>query len=370
MDLTTTMMEIYSQIDSPALLVNPDAVAANIAEMVKMAGNVDRLRPHIKTHKSAAGIQMMMGAGIYKFKCATIAEAELLAIQQAPDVLLAHQPVGPKIQRLIELAEAYPKTIFSCIIDDIDNAVNIGKAFDAKGREIRVFADINVGMNRTGIKPDQSALELIKNIKRTKGLLFGGLHVYDGQHRQAEFSEREKACDEAFEAVYALIDTMKLAGLENPTVIAGGSPTFSIHANRPDRECSPGTNIFWDHGYSQICREQNFTPAIRILTRVISLPAIDRICVDLGHKAVAAENEINKRVLFPDYPHLKAISQSEEHLVLEAGAGHRFRVGDVLVGIPYHICPTVALHEGLYEIKDGKLTGIWQIESRKRRINY
>jgi D-serine deaminase-like pyridoxal phosphate-dependent protein len=370
MDLTTTMMEIYSQIDSPALLVNPDAVAANIAEMVKMAGNVDRLRPHIKTHKSAAGIQMMMAAGIYKFKCATIAETELLAIQQAPDVLLAHQPVGPKIQRLIELSEAFPETLFSCIVDDTDNATQIGSAFDAKGRTIRVFADINVGMNRTGIKPDETALDLIKNIQRTKGLLFGGLHVYDGQHRQADFNERERACDEAFEAVYTLIDSMKLEGLENPTVIAGGSPTFSIHANRPNRECSPGTNIFWDHVYNQICREQNFTPAVRILTRVISLPAKDRICVDLGHKAVAAENDISKRVIFPDYPHLKAITQSEEHLVLEAGADHSFRVGDALVGIPFHICPTVALHEVLYETKDGELTGIWKIEARKRRINY
>ncbi len=363
-------MEIYSQIDTPALLVNPDIVSANIAEMVRMAGNADRLRPHIKTHKSAVGIRMMLNAGITKFKCATIAEAELLASNKAPDVLLAHQPVGPKIHRLYELTEAFPETKFSCIVDDIDNAALIGITFNEHNHKIRVFADINIGMNRTGISPDERALDLIKHIHSTRGLLFGGLHVYDGQHRQPDFSEREKACDNAFESVYTLIEMMPAAGLEKPHIIAGGSPTFSIHANRPDRECSPGTNIFWDYGYSQICQEQNFTPAVNILTRVISLPAKNRICVDLGHKAVAAENEISKRVVFPDYPQLKAVSQSEEHLVLEAGADHTFRVGDVLLGIPYHICPTVALHEGLYEIKDGRLTGIWEIEARKRRIRY
>ena len=363
-------MDAYSKIDSPALVVNPDIVSANIAEMVRMAGDVNRLRPHIKTHKSAQGIQLMMEAGIYKFKCATIAEAELLAIQQVPDVLLAHQPVGPKIERLIELSEAFPTTVFSCIVDDTDNAAQIGNAFNAKGKIIRVFADINVGMNRTGIKPDERALELIKRIGHIKGLYFGGLHVYDGQHRQADFKEREKACDEAFQAVYDLINNILAAGLDKPTIIAGGSPTFSIHCNRPDRQCSPGTNIFWDHGYASICKEQNFTPAVTILTRVISLPGKDRICVDLGHKAVAAENDISKRIVFPDYPHLKAISQSEEHLVLEAGTDHTFRVGDVLIGIPYHICPTVALHEYLHEIRDGKLTGKWEIAARKRRINY
>jgi D-serine deaminase-like pyridoxal phosphate-dependent protein len=363
-------MKIFEQIDSPALLVNPDTVAANIAEMVRMAGDANRLRPHIKTHKSAVGIRMMLQAGITKFKCATIAEAELLAINQAPDVLLAHQPVGLKINRLFALAEAYTQTEFSCIVDDIDNASAIAQIFHAAHRRIKVFADINVGMNRTGISPDEHALKLIKHLVRCLGIKFGGLHVYDGQHRQPDFKEREKACDLAFEGVYNLIDMMQAAGLEKPHIIAGGSPTFSIHANRMDRECSPGTNIFWDYGYSQICSEQQFTPAVTILTRVISLPTAGRICVDLGHKAVAAENEISKRVVFPEHPQLKALSQSEEHLVLDAGTDHTFKVGDVLIGIPYHICPTVALHETLFEIKDGKFTSLWPIEARKRRINY
>lgn len=370
MKFTKTIMEVYSQIDSPALLVNPDIVSANIAEMVRMAGHVNRLRPHIKTHKSAVGIRMMLKAGITKFKCATIAEAELLAINHAPDVLLAHQPVGPKIKRLLALTEAYPKTQFACIVDDIDNASNIAQTFHAAYRKIKVFADINVGMNRTGISPDEHALKLIQYLVRCQGIEFCGLHVYDGQHRQHDFKEREKACDQAFEPVYALIDMMKAVGLEKPHIIAGGSPTFSIHAKRPDRECSPGTNIFWDYGYSQICSEQHFTPAVTILTRIISLPSTGRICVDLGHKAVAAENEIGKRVIFPKHPQLKALSQSEEHLVLDAGPDHNFKVGDILIGIPYHICPTVALHEALFEIKDGKFTALWHIEARKRRINY
>jgi D-serine deaminase-like pyridoxal phosphate-dependent protein len=362
-------MNFYNHIDSPSLLVFPAVVRRNIAEMVRMAGDVSRLRPHIKTHKTAEGIQLMMEAGITKFKCATIAEAELLAMQSAPDVLLAHQPVGPKIQRLLELVVKYPNTHFSCITDHPDAVNAIATAFHSQNRSVELYVDINVGMNRTGIAPDTNALLLIDHITQTPGVQCKGLHVYDGQHRQADFIAREAACKEAFAPVYDLIAMMQRKGYPFPHIIAGGSPTFSIHAKESDRDCSPGTNIFWDRGYASICAEQNFEPAVHILTRVISLPNATRICLDLGHKAVASENEISKRVFFPSHPTLVPVGQSEEHLVMEAGEGHGFKPGDVLIGIPYHVCPTIALHESLYAIEDNQLIGEWKVLARKRKIS-
>jgi D-serine deaminase-like pyridoxal phosphate-dependent protein len=359
----------YSTIDSPALLVFPSLVKKNIAEIIRMVGDVNRLRPHIKTHKTAEGIQLMMDAGISKFKCATIAEAELLAMTGAKDVLLAHQPVGPKIERLQQLTIQFPHTQFSTITDHLDAAIRIGEVFKKHSQSIGVYIDINVGMNRTGIAPDENALALYEAITKIDGIHFMGLHVYDGQHRQADPAEREKACDEAFQAVYGLLDLMESKGYSRPFIIAGGSPSFSIHAQKTDRDCSPGTNIFWDHGYGLICPEQDFTPAVHILTRVISLPATNRICLDLGHKAVASENELAKRVYFPNHPELKAVGQSEEHLVMELAPGHGFKPGDTLIGIPYHICPTVALHETLIAIEGDNIVGEWKVEARKRKIS-
>ena len=358
----------YSTIDSPALLVFPELVRLNINEMIRMAGDVNRLRPHIKTHKTAEGIRLMMDAGISKFKCATIAEAELLAMNHAKDVLLAHQPVGPRIERLLQLILKYPETRFSCITDHVKIARELGEAFHAHALILDMYIDINVGMNRTGILPNEDAMALYEVIYHQRGLAFKGLHVYDGQHRQADPLEREKACDSAFEAVYGLVHLLESKGYPRPLIIAGGSPSFSIHAKRMDRDCSPGTNIFWDRGYGLICPEQDFIPAVHLMTRVISLPADNRICVDLGHKSVAAENELAKRVFFPAHPELKALSQSEEHLVLETAPGHAFHPGDVLIGIPYHICPTVALHESLIAIENGVVTGEWKVEARKRKI--
>src|SRR5689334_17573173 len=100
-------------VPSPALLIYPDRAAENIRRMIDIAGDPGRLRPHIKTHKLPELVRMHRRAGIDKFKCSTIAEAELLAREGAPDILFAYQPVGPNIARLCRLAADWPDTRFS-----------------------------------------------------------------------------------------------------------------------------------------------------------------------------------------------------------------------------------------------------------------
>lgn len=358
----------FTKLDTPCLIVDASVVRKNIIEMIRMVGDVDRLRPHIKTHKTSEGIQCMMEAGIHKFKCATIAEAELLAINGAKDVLLAYQPVGPKIERLYLLKKAYPKIQFSCLTDHLTAAIVMSNFFDQHQSIIDVYVDLNVGMNRTGINPE-NALTLIKSIEQLPGLTFKGLHVYDGHHRPIEYVEKVTSCEKGFEPVEALLQEIEKAGIAKPIIIAGGSPSFSVHCKYYDRECSPGTNIFWDKGYATICPEQQFEPAVKVLTRVISLPGFNKICLDLGHKAIAAENELSKRIFFPEHPQLRPVSQSEEHIVFETDGRHRFAPGDLLIGIPYHICPTVALHENLYEVEAEQVVKEWKVLARKRKIN-
>src|SRR6201992_2585989 len=138
---------------------------------------------------------------------------------------------------------------------------------------------------------------------------------------------------------------LKKLGYPEPTIVAGGSPTFPIHAKRKHIECSPGTFIYWDEGYLGELSEQTCSTAALVVSRVISLPDETKICLDLGHKSIASEKELSKRVHFLNAPELVFVGHSEEHLVAEAGAGHDYKVGDVLYGVPYHICPTVALYE-------------------------
>ena len=179
---------------------------------------------------------------------------------------------------------------------------------------------------------------------------------------------RKRKSDEAFEMVEKLKDELVKQGFALPVIVAGGSPTFPIHAKRKDIECSPGTFIYWDAGYQEGLSEQPFLPAALVISRVISLPTENLVCTDLGHKSLAAEKDLDHRILFLNAPELKFIGQSEEHLVAEADKRHEYKTGDVLYGLPFHICPTCALYERALIVENGNVTGEWKIIARDRKI--
>ncbi len=311
----------------------------------------------------------MLGAGIRKFKCATIAEAEMLGMCQAPDVLLAYQPVGPKVGRFIALIKAYPLTDFSCLLDGESTARVLAEAAITAGVKIKVFLDLNVGMNRTGIVPDERATALYHLISTIQGLEIAGLHAYDGHIHDPSFSVREEEWKVVLRSIRQLEQEIIAGDLPKPVIIAGGTPTFPFYAQIEDIECSPGTFVLWDKGYQEAFAEQEYLTAALVISRVISQTTATMITVDLGHKSVAAENELGRRVYFLNAPQAKMTGQSEEHLVLEMGTDHGFKIGDVLYGLPVHICPTVALYESAACIEDHQLTGEWKIISRERKIN-
>ncbi len=357
-----------NEIDSPALVVYIDRVKENISTLINMIDDVSRLRPHVKTHKIKEATLLLIEAGVNKFKCATIAEAEMLGMCSAKDVLLAYQPIGPKLKRFVDVIKKYPQTKYSCLVDNKIAAEEMNKVFAENNLTVNIFIDLNVGQNRTGIVPGDEALDLYIYCASLKNIKPIGLHAYDGHIRDVDFDARKQKCDEAFLLVEKMQQQLKLKGFAEPIIIAGGSPTFSIHSKRKNIECSPGTFIFWDKGYLDLCPEQNFIPAALVITRIISLPTKITLCLDLGHKSVAAENAINKRVYFLNAPELKAAGQSEEHLIVEAGENHHYKVGDILYGLPIHICPTIALYERAIVIENNTAKGEWRIIARDRKI--
>lgn len=355
------------QLDTPALVVYPDRVRVNIRILKTFVSDVSRLRPHIKTSKSFEVASMLMQEGITQFKCATIAEAEMLAQAGATDVLLAYQPMGPKVLRLLNLVSTYSATSFACLVDNLSSANYLNTIFHQAGRTIRVYIDLNVGMNRTGIVTEH-ALALFKQLQVLPAIQFCGLHAYDGHLRDTDLQLRTKRCDEAFETVEKLEKDIASITGEKCEIIAGGTPTFPIHAKRKDVACSPGTFIYWDKGYQGILQEQPFLFAALVVTRIVSIPTNNIICADLGHKSIASENPIANRVFFLNAPDLQPIGHSEEHLVLQAPENHQYEVGQVLYGVPYHICPTVALHDRTAIAQNGVITGYWKTKARDRMI--
>jgi len=352
---------------SPSLLVYPERIKKNIRLMIEIAGGTDFLRPHIKTHKSAEIIKLQMDQGIYKFKCATIAEAELLATCKVKDILLAMQPVGNNISRFFELIYQYSNSNFSTIVDNYQTVNAISQLASSKKIKVSVWMDINNGMNRTGIQPTKKAEELYKTICNDPNLNPKGLHVYDGHIRNSDLVERTKVCDKDFEPVLKLKDDLKKLGIEIETIIAGGTPSFPIHKNRKGIETSPGTPLLWDARYGQSFKDLNFLVAAVLFTRVVSKPASNITCFDLGHKSVASEMTF-PRVQFLDTVDCEQISQSEEHLVVACANENEFKIGETAYVVPFHICPTVAKYKEVFTVVDEQITGSWEVAARDHKI--
>ncbi len=354
---------------TPSLVVHPDRIQRNIETMIKMAGGPELLRPHVKTYKMAEIIEMQLRMGISKFKCATIAEAELLALCGGKDVLLAMQPVGASIPRLFRLIVSFQNTNFSTLVDNTDTLGALERSAIQENVVLDVWLDINNGMNRTGILPDNTALACYRALYGSKHLRAKGFHVYDGHIRNANFKERKKRCDEAFEQVEALKKDIENLGMEVGNIVVGGSPTFPVHCLREGVQKSPGTILLWDQSYSDILPESDFLCAAVLMTRIISKPAPGHICLDLGHKSVAPEMPF-PRVKFLNLDGTcEQIKHSEEHLVITCKNPEKYAVGDLFYAIPYHICPTVAKYDEVYIVKKHKIAGSWKVAARGNKIS-
>lgn len=355
------------EVISPSLLVYPERIAHNIDLMIRMVDDVTRLRPHVKTYKNADIIKMQMHKGIKKFKCATIAEAELLGNCKASDVLLAMQPIGPNAKRFISLMRKFPHTQFSTLVDNEAMLSILADLAKINKTKIHVWLDINNGMNRTGITPNEEAVQLYGQFCSNKFIIAEGLHVYDGHIRNPDPKVRKRACDDAFEKVLTLKNSIVDNGCPSPKIVAGGSPTFPFHCKRKEVDASPGTTLLWDAGYGTLFPEMGFLPAAVLFTRILSKPKTGILCFDLGHKSVAPEMPF-PRIQFLTLNHGKQISQSEEHLVVEYDDLTIPEVGDVHYAIPQHICPTVAKYDTLKVIKHGDVIDDWPVLARNHKM--
>lgn len=361
-------IENETEVSSPALLIYPERVDANLRTMIALVGDPARLRPHVKTHKLPQLVARQVELGITKCKCATIAEAEMAARAGATDIMVAAQLVGPNVGRFIALLRAFPPVAFATIADDAEVLNAFSRAAVAAGVTVEVLLDLDVGQHRTGIAPGAEAAALYRKIAELPGLRAGGLHAYDGHLHQSVPAERGAAADAGFARVSALKSELIRAGLPVPRVVCGGTPTFPLHARRADVECSPGTCVLWDAGYAAKIPDLQFQHAAVLFTRVISRPAPNRLCLDLGHKAVASENP-HPRVLFPALPDARAVVHSEEHLVIETGHAAELPVGSTLYGLPWHICPTVALQDRVQVVRGGRAAEEWTVTARARRLS-
>jgi D-serine deaminase-like pyridoxal phosphate-dependent protein len=356
-----------SELLTPSLLIFRQLVTENIEGMIALARGPERLRPHVKTHKMAEIVRLAESCGIRKHKCATIAEAEMIAAAGGTDALLAYPLVGPNLKRFAHLIRGYRSTTFRAVVDHPDAAHALAEAATGLDRQIPVLVDLDVGMGRTGIDPDEPAAALYALIARLPQLIPDGLHAYDGHIQDSDPAARRQSVLPGLEKTLALRDRLIKQGLAVPRMVLGGTPTFPIYAelDLPGIECSPGTVVFHDHNYESKFPDLPFTPAALLLTRVVSHPRPNRLCLDLGHKAVAAD-PVGTRARLLGLDGAKPVMHSEEHLVVETSQAEKIALGTPLLAIPAHVCPTVALHRRAYVIESGHVVDQWEVTARDR----
>jgi D-serine deaminase-like pyridoxal phosphate-dependent protein len=356
---------------SPSLVVDRGLVARNLDTMVSVARDPARLRPHVKTHKMPAIVRICEARGVNRHKCATIAEAEMTAEAGGTDVMLAYPLVGPNVARLAALVRTFPGTTFRATVDEPAAARALSEAMQGLGRPLPVMVDLDVGMGRTGIAPGDGAVELYELIDRLPNLVPDGLSVYDGHNHELSMVDRAALTEPVKAMTFGLRDRLLAKGLPVPRLVMGGTPTFALYAalDEPGIECSPGTTTLHDVGYATLHPELPYSLAAAVLTRVISRPRPGRLCLDLGHKAVAADPD-GPRVTLPDLPGATLGRQNEEHLVVDTPDADRFPPGTAMLAFPTHICPTCALHRRAYVVENGVKVDEWEVQARDRMLHF
>ena len=222
-------------------------------------------------------------------------------------------------------------------------------------------------MNRTGVEPNNEACSIFQKIASASNLNAKGLHVYDGHIRESDYSVRKHVCDNAFIHVLDLKKNIEKKGILIDKIVAGGTPTFPIHAKRENVEVSPGTSLLWDDRYGTAFEDLKFIHSAVLIGSIISKPSKDFICINLGHKSVASEMDF-PRLSFLNLKNTEQIGHSEEHLVVKCNESDKYPVGMICYSIPSHICPTVPKFSKVLTVDEGEVIGEWKVSARDNMI--
>jgi D-serine deaminase-like pyridoxal phosphate-dependent protein len=338
-------------LETPAMLLFQDVMDHNIRSLCEMVGGGQNLMVHVKTHKSAAVARKQIEAGIAGFKCATLKELEMVLQAGAHKAILSYpQSQESKIQRLCDLAASYPDAWIAAIVSSPFHLDVLSTVAMRRKQTLCVMLDLDAGMHRTGIGFGQAAAKLYREIDAHPLLQTAGFHLYDGHENYSDVRKREAAAQRHIESLQEFQQQIESAGMSVPCVVSGGSFSFAYYARTEGMYGSPGTTIYWDAGNSATMPDMPFRCAALILTQVVDrYPDAGTITTDLGSKAVSADLPIEDRANLLGQESAELVAQSEEHGVFRV-PGKLLQVGDYLLAVPGHICPTTICYPGIHVI--------------------
>jgi D-serine deaminase-like pyridoxal phosphate-dependent protein len=362
-------------IDTPALVIDLDAMERNLARMAAFARTHHvRLRPHAKMHKSAALARLQMQAGAVGVCVQKTSEAEALAAAGVSDIYISNQVIdAAKLQRVVALAQRLQATggRLAIAVDSLEGIARLAAAVESHTTSrqalLDVFVEIDIGQGRCGVPPGEAAVTLAQAIAAQPVLRFAGLQAYHGRaQHQRGVDERREAIARAARAVQDTRARIEAAGLAVPLVTGAGTGTFALEtASGAWDELQAGSYLFMDADYAANAHDPAqpaFEHALFIKSQVISVNAAHAVC-DAGHKSHAIDSGLPRVHALPGQGALSFANGGDEHGILHSVAGDGKlagatgpalpALGDVIWLIPGHCDPTVNLHDHLIGVRGG-----------------
>ena len=359
--LTTLIGLPIEEIDTPAVLIDLDALESNIATMaadVKSRGS--NWRPHSKSHKCPAIAHLQVEAGAIGVACAKLGEAEVMAANGIRDILVPNQVVGPiKARRVAALAT---QSDICVSVDAIENVRELDEAALRIGAHPRAVIEVDTGMKRAGVLPGDPARKLANEMANCKGLRFAGVMTWEG-HCWA-IDDPDERLAEINRAVGSLIETaeqIRADGIPVDIVSAGGTATYLTTSGIAGvTEIQAGGGVFGDIEYLE--QGANVRRAVALMTQVTSRPAPDRIILDAGRKTIDPGNR-------PPQPRGLTMSEpmafSAEHgTIMLSEPSAEPRVADRIFFDIGYSDQCNHLHENFYGVRNGLVETIWPILGR------
>jgi D-serine deaminase-like pyridoxal phosphate-dependent protein len=349
-------------LDTPALIVDLDAMERNIARMAETFARAGvNWRPHTKGQKVPAVAHKLLKVGAIGVTCAKVGEAEVMAAAGIGDILIANEVIGePKLRRLVNLL---PHADVAVCVDSDTGISQLEAAAAVKGVRPRVLVELDTGMQRCGVAPGEPAVALARRVHDSPHLRFAGVMAWEG-HTVAmpDAAAKRAEVERAIGLLTATADLCREAGLPVEIVSCGGTGDYTISAFRPGiTEVQAGGGIWCDVHYRQHMGVEH-EYAMRVLTTVVSRPTPTRVVVDAGFKTMSAQPARPEPVGLAG---VESLQLSAEHGRIElAQPDERLGVGDKLEFIVGYTDSTVVLHDVLYGVRGDRVEVAWPILGR------
>ena len=269
---------------------------------------------------------VQIAAGAIGVTCAKVSEAEVMARAGIRDLLIANMIVGRrKLERVVSLCRS-ADPIVTC--DHYAQVEPLAAACREQGVSCRVIVEVNVGLDRVGIRPGRETVDLAEGIDRLEGVEMVGIMGYEGHLLQvADPVEKRTRIREAMGMLEDCRDGILRKGMCCDIVSAAGTGSYQITADQPVvTELQCGGGIFGDPMYRIKCGLTGLEPALTILATVVSRPMLERAVLDSGRKTVNGDMQMP---LVKDFPDAEITQLSAEHGWMAVGPkSHDLKIGD------------------------------------------